>query len=284
LIFIGPIWERSTRTETVSSRGRTWRIDWLRYSSIGDQIVQGWLAVPLDHDMTGAGMLWLPGYSYGTPSPDDSDLVDGVVSFGINVHGHPPDHPYVNPAGKDDYILSGIDDPAIYIYRSIVGHCLCAVDVLEKQPEVTKGLAVAGMSQGGGLALLVASQDKRPLVCCADMPFLADIRSALILSRSPAYRALREHIEINPRSLNTVLLFDPLLHARRITVPTWLSAGGKDPNCKPPTVEAVYRDLAAIDKEYEYFPTAGHVFLPQMNAAYDRLIQKYISGARPEFS
>jgi cephalosporin-C deacetylase len=271
-------WERTSRRKLVVSRGKSWLIDWVRYSSINDQVIHGWLATPYDHSLNGAGFLWLPGYSYGTPPPDDSNLVAGTVTLAINVHGNAADTPYINPAGKDDYILQGIDNPSSYIYRSIVGHCLYAIDVLEAQPEVTRGIGAAGMSQGGGLALLVASQDPRAKICCADMPFLSDIRTALVVSHSPAYRTLKRHTELVPTDLSTILLFDPLFHAHNITVPTWLSAGGKDPACKPITVEAVFNALASEIKEYELFPLAGHVFTPEMNAAYQRLVERYIVG------
>jgi cephalosporin-C deacetylase len=269
-------WERSTRSQIVHSRGRTWRIDWIRYSSIDDLVIQGWLAVPDDHLVNGAGFLWLPGYSYGTPPPDDSNLVEGAVTFAINIHGKAPDEPYVNPAGKNDYILSGIDNLRTYIYRSIAGHCLAAVDVLRQQSEVTAGVGVGGMSQGGGLAIIVAAQDSACGICCADMPFLADIETALKVSHSPAYRALKSRVDADPDVLQTVLLFDSLYHAPSIHVPTWLSAGGKDPACRPVTVRAVY-DVIGIDfKTYHYFPQAGHNFQPEMNEAYKTLIEQHL--------
>jgi len=143
-------------------------------------------------------------------------------------------------------------------------------------PEVTKGMAPIGMSQGGGLALLVASLDRRSKICCADMPFLADIRRALAVSRSGAYRTLKDYVDRYPKSLDTILLFDSLYHADRIAVPTWMSAGGKDPHCRPETVEAVFEKIAARVKHYEYFPTAGHVFMPEMNTAYERMTRDYL--------
>jgi cephalosporin-C deacetylase len=269
-------WDRIERQEIVESRGKSWRIDWIRFSSIGDMVIHGWIATPYDHPTNNTGILWMPGYSFGTPRPDDSNLVSGSVTLAINVHGNLPDAPYVSSAGKEEYILNGIDDPYQYIYRSIVGHCLCAMDVLEQQSEVTAGIVSAGMSQGGGLALIVAAQDRRANICCADMPFLSDIRTALTLSHSPAYRELKSYVKEHPRALDTVLMYDPLFHADLITVPVWISAGGKDPACRPKTVEAVYARIASHDKHYEFFPNAGHVFVPQMNAAYQRMIEQYL--------
>jgi cephalosporin-C deacetylase len=269
-------WDRVERTQLVTSRSKSWRIDWIRFSSVNDIVIEGWLSVPFDHPVIGAGFLWLPGYSYGTPPPDDSNLLAGTVTLAINVHGNQPDAPYVNPAGKSDYILEGIRSPRDYIYRKISGHCLKALDVLLEQEEITHGVGVGGMSQGGGLALIVAAQSQKPKICCADMPFLADIERSLSISRSPAYKTLKEHLTAHPDDLATMLLFDAVLHAPLIDVPTWLSSGGKDPACKPETVESVYEALPTSEKQYVYFPQAGHVFLPEMNAKYQSMVEKYL--------
>lgn len=275
-------WERIPRDQTVSVGEKTWRIDWLRFSSLGDMLIWGWLAVPANHPATRAGFLWLPGYSYGTPPPDETNLVEGVVTLGINVHGNTPDAPYVNPAGSEDYITEGIESETAYIYRKIACHCLRALDILADVSEVdSERVCVGGMSQGGALAIITAAQNRRAKLCFADMPFLCDIPLALTLSRSPAYTTLKRYLDEHPetaeRAVATIALFDPIHHAPSVTVPTWMSAGGRDPASKPATVEAVYRQVAAQVKEYRYFERAGHVFLPEMAAKYTDWIGKYLA-------
>lgn len=274
-------WERIERDETVTVRGKTWRVDWLRFSSIDDMLIWGWLATPADHSANGAGFLWLPGYSYGTPPPDETNLVEGVATLGINVHGNPPDEPYVNPAGKDDYITRGIESPATYILRKIAAHCLRALDILAEQEGVNPDkVCVGGMSQGGALAIIAAALNKRAKLCFADMPFLCDVPLALTLSRSPAYTALKRYLDENPDSaaeaLATIGLFDPMNHAPLVTVPTSMTAGGRDPASKPATIEAVYQKIGAKVKEYRLFESAGHVFLPEMNEKQSEWIAKYL--------
>ncbi|HEX5322702.1 MAG TPA: hypothetical protein VFW40_02870, partial [Capsulimonadaceae bacterium] len=61
-----------------------------------------------------------------------------------------------------------------------------------------------------------------------------------------------------------------------VTVPTWMTAGGRDPASKPATIEAVYERLGAKIKEYRYFENAGHVFLPEMNAKQREWITQYL--------
>jgi cephalosporin-C deacetylase len=274
-------WERIPRDQVVIVRGKSWRVDWLRFSSVDDMLIWGWIAQPSDHPSNGVGFLWLPGYSYGTPSPDETNLVEGVVTFGINVHGNPPDAAYTNPAGKDDYAIKGIESSTTYIFRKISCHCLRALGILAEQEGVDpERLCVGGMSQGGALALIVAAQDKRAKLCFADMPFFCDIPQALKLSRSPAYAGLRKFLVQNPdkadAAMETVELFDPINHAPLITVPTWMSAGGRDPASKAPTIEAVYEKLGTKIKEYRFFESAGHVFLPEMNAKQREWISQYL--------
>lgn len=275
-------WDRIHRDQIVHANGGTWRIDWIRFSSVQDMLVWAWFAVPIDQSSTGVGMLWLPGYSYGTPPPDETCLIPGVCTLGVNVHGNKPDEAYVNPAGKNDYITTNIDDPSGYIYSRIAAHCLRAVDVLSKQAEADdQKLVAAGMSQGGALAVITAAQASAIRLCFADMPFLANIRKSLTSSSSPVYKAFREYACTAPdreKLIDTLSLFDPVRHAPKVRVPTWLSAGGRDPAVKPDSVQAVYDALGAKIRKFEFFPSAGHVFLREMNAAHSLWIKQYLSN------
>ena len=274
-------WDRVWRSETVEANGSVWRVDWIRFSSVHDSLVWAWFAVPHDRTPTGACMLWLPGYSYGTPPPDATNLIPGVSTLCVNVHGRRPDEPYVNPAGKRDYILQDIGDPMLYIYRSISQHCLRAAEVATAQPESAPNrFVVGGMSQGGALAVIVAANTRSPRLCFADMPFLSDVRETLKTSSSPIYRAVRNYCANDFHRANEVAdvlsLFDPLSHAPLVHIPTWLSVGGRDPSVKRSAVEKVYRALGSQIKQFQFYPEAGHVFLPEMNQTHSRWIDEQI--------
>jgi len=272
-------WDRQPRADHVEAHGVRWRCEWIRFSSVGDQLIWGWYCTPEDHPSSRTGVLWLPGYSYGTSPPDHNSLIPGAVVMGINVHGNSPDAPYINPTGVNDYATDGIDDPMRYIYRRIVAHCLRALVVLATQPEVDGNrLVTSGMSQGATLALIVAAQEPDVRICFADMPFLSDIYNTLQSRSGGAYRALSEYVARNPDSdaLETLELFDP-----NITAPVWLSAGGRDPSVKPAAVERVYARLASPYKEFQVFQGAGHEFVPEMNAARFRWLQNWGQLIRP---
>ncbi|HEY3331079.1 MAG TPA: acetylxylan esterase [Capsulimonadaceae bacterium] len=273
-------WDRTSRDQRVTANGGEWRIDWVRLSSVGNTLIWAWLAIPVDRPANKVGMLWLPGYSYGTPPPDATCLIPGVCTMGVNVHGNKPDHAYVNPAGKHDYIVNGIDQPETYIYRAISAHCLRAFAVLAEQPEVRKDcLVAAGMSQGAALAIIVAAQAATSRICFADMPFMANIRVSLSVSSSPVYKAFRSYSAHSGRDadlVDTLSLFDPMRHAPLVDVPTWLTAGGRDPAVKPETVESVYEAIKSSVKQYTFYPSAGHVFLPEMNEAHTTWVHEHI--------
>ena len=181
-------WER---LPNAGGETHTHRVDWLRFSALGDTLIYGWLAVPKHLPAAGnRGYLWLPGYSLGNPPPGPESLYPDTLTLGLNLHGSTPDTPYAHPsASGQDYITQGIESPHTYIYRPIVAHCLRALEVLAGQPEVSPDrLLVGGMSQGGGLALVTAALSPRARLCLADMPWLGALDLALSLLDRAKYR------------------------------------------------------------------------------------------------
>lgn len=281
-------WERVP--DTLATRPGL-RVDWLRFPSLHGREVYGWLAVPENTPPSGnAAYLWLPGYSLGNPPPGPECLYPQTITLGLNVHGNLPNTPYVHPSmqGKD-YITQGIESPETYLFRDIVCHCLRALEVLAQQPEVdARKQVVGGMSQGGGLALITAAlAADQVCLCFADMPWLCDLDRALSLidrarytggRRIPDGRVLIEdyaalHPELREQIFETYRYFDPLSHAADIRCPTQISAGGRDPACRPPTIFAVYNEITA-DKEMLYLPETGHEIVSAMHQAHEKWVNQ----------
>ena len=102
-------WER---LPGAGSETATHTVDWVRFSSLADTLVYGWLAVPknLASAAGSRGYLWLPGYSLGNPPPGPESLYPDTVTLGLNIHGGLPDTPYQHPSVSGvDYITSGIE-------------------------------------------------------------------------------------------------------------------------------------------------------------------------------
>ncbi len=282
-------WER-VPDEAASTPTLT--VDWIKFPSLYGRTVYGWLAVPESVPPTGGrGFLWLPGYSLGNPPPGPECLYPDAVTLGLNLHGNLPNTPYVHPYEQGrEYITQGIESPETYIFRGIVCHCLRALDVLAAQPEVAAGsVMVGGMSQGGGLALVTAAlAAHNTALCLADMPWLCDLDRALSLidrarytngRRVPDGRALIEDYalqnpELREQIFGTYRYFDPLSHAADIRCPTQVSAGGRDPSCRPPTIFAVYNAIPA-PKEMLYLPNTGHEIVPAMHKAHEKWVNQW---------
>ena len=271
----------------------THTVDWVRFSSLEEFLIYGWLAVPKKQleSKERRGYLWLPGYSLGNPPPGPEALYPDTVTLGLNLHGNTPDMPYKHPSlANADYITAGIESPKYYVYRPIIAHCLRALDVLAAQPEVSpERLMVGGMSQGGGLALVTAAVAPQVKLCLADMPWLGALDLALSLLDRDKYRHMNstrypdvrgliaDYAEAHPalaeQVYQTYRYFDPLTHAPEILCPTQVSAGGRDPSCKPPTVYAVYNALVC-EKEMLYLPSTGHEIVPAMHTAHQSWVQR----------
>ncbi len=271
----------------------THTIEWVRFSSLDDILIYGWLAVPkgLASASGSRGYLWLPGYSLGNPPPGLESLYPDSVTLGLNLHGFLPDTPYKHPSlSNDDYITRGIESPQTYIYRSIVGHCLRALEVLAAQPEVSpERLMVGGMSQGGGLALVAAALAPSVKLCLADMPWLCALDLALSLLDRDKYKSAKaarypdgrgliaDYAEAHPERAaqiyQTYAYFDPLSHAANIRCRVDMSAGGRDPSCKPPTIYAVYNELLC-PKKMLFLPSVGHDIVPAMHEAHSKWVQE----------
>ena len=282
-------WER---LPGVGGETETHSVDWVRFSSLGDLVIYGWLAVPKVLPTEGCrGYLWLPGYSLGNPPPGPESLYPGTVTFGINLHGNLPDTPYKHPSLTGaDYITAGIESPQRYIYRNIVGHCLRGLEVLTEMAEVDpQRLIVGGMSQGGGLALVTAALAPAVRLCLADMPWFCALELALSLLDREKYRRLTpqrypdarglvaDFAEAHPEHAAAIYAtfhyFDPLSHAANILCPTQMSAGGRDPSCKPPTIYAVYNELLC-EKEMLFLPSTGHEIVPAMREAHGKWVEQ----------
>lgn len=270
----------------------THTIDWLRFSSLGEMVVYGWLAAPKDLPPgPRRGFLWLPGYSHGNPRPGPECLYPETVTLGLNLHGHPPDAPYDHPSTHNvDYITQGIDSPQTYVYRGIVAHCLRALEVLAGQDDVdARRIIVGGMSQGGGLALIASGLSPSVRLCLADMPWLCSLDIALSLLDRAKYQRLKttrypdargliaDYAEAHPERAAQVYAtyryFDPLSHAPDIRCPTQLTAGGRDPSCKPPTIQAVF-DALTCEKDLMLLPQVGHEIVPAMHAMHLPWVQR----------
>lgn len=159
-------------------------------------------------------------------------------------------------------------------YRDWLTDVLVAVAWGQQQPHVQpQRLAFFGTSQGGGTALLLASlmRDRGVKAVCADEPYLTGFFMMLGNTVPGAYalplNALASVARESPQRLRQAWralgYYDTLSHAHRLTMPTLLTAGGKDISCPLHTIRALFDRLPAqTTRNLTVFADAPHGYMP----------------------
>ncbi|TAE06176.1 MAG: hypothetical protein EAZ95_19305 [Bacteroidetes bacterium] len=178
-----------------------------------------------------------------------------VLSLNIRAHGK-SDSPFV----VKDYhqlITYGLADKDTYFYKGALLDCMRAIDFLASRPEInSEKIGVEGMSQGGGLSLLLAGLDKRISICAPDVPFLCDMET-LVADASWASSELKRYQKTVPNvSLWTLeqnyKYFDTKNVAESITCPVIMSIGLQDWTCPPHTCYATYNKIKSTKAVFLY--------------------------------
>lgn len=172
-----------------------------------------------------------------------------------------------DPAGSGasgaGYMTRGILDPFEYYYRRLFTDGVRAVDAVRALPGIDeKRLNVAGISQGGGIAIAVASLVPDLSAALIDVPFLCNFERALALIDSDPYgeitRYLSVHRDHTERALATLAYFDGATLATRATAPALFSVALMDDTCPPSTVFAAYHAWKGEPKEIVVYPYNRH--------------------------
>jgi cephalosporin-C deacetylase len=209
--------------------GRGQPFDWLTWSAYG--------YAHFVMDTRGQGSGWLNG-----DTPDIEDL---------------PSNPQV-----PGFMTKGILSPATYYYRRVITDAVRAVEAARMHPAVDpERIAVAGMSQGGGIAIAVSGLVRNLRAALPDVPFLCHYRVATEITDRDPYHEITRYCKIHrdkiARVFSTLSYFDCLNFAVRATCPALFSAGLMDDVCPPRTVFAAFNHYAA-EKNIEVYPFNQH--------------------------
>ncbi|WP_309064539.1 acetylxylan esterase [Microbacterium sp.] len=188
-------------------------------------------------DTRGQGASW--GSGGGTPDPHGSDgAAPGVMT-------------------------RGIASPETYYYRRLFTDGVRAVDTAKELPFVDPSrIAVAGVSQGGGISLAVAALHPDAIAVMPDVPFLCHFRRSVELTPQNPFREIERYLAVHrdrvDEVFHTLSYFDGVNFARRIRVPALFSVALMDDVVLPSSVFAAYNHLATTDAEIEVYPFNGH--------------------------
>ncbi|MFN7019481.1 MAG: acetylxylan esterase [Fimbriimonadales bacterium] len=256
----------------------------LRWMGVDQRGREGWYALPRLLQYPLPAVLYLPGYGVGTVPINEHTMFEGMITCSINLHGYAvePNVPYSPELG---YFTRGIQSPQTYIYRRLVQESLLAMRVLAAQAEVdAQRLTAAGLSQGGGLAVMLGAWCKRTKCVVAELPALSYWE--YLLDR-PAWRypikEFSDYIETTGVSREAVLsvlqYYDAVNHAPYVRTPVQLSLALKDPGIRAPVVFSLY-DALPMPKRLLIYEDWGHDWHPEMRPQLEAWVQAHLGRPR----
>ncbi|GAA3452863.1 acetylxylan esterase [Dactylosporangium matsuzakiense] len=257
----------------VSTSLKTLRVYDVRFPGHAEQPVRGWFVTPAGADGPLPCVVEFPGYNGGRGLPEDCLLYAsaGYAHLFIDVRGQgsgwrsgdTEDHePEGTGPQHPGFMTRGILDPEKHFYRRVMTDAVRAVHAARAHPLVDPTrVAVAGVSQGGGLALAVAGLVPDLAAVSADVPFLCDMRRGAERAATGPYLEIGGYLKVHRDRVETVFAtlghFDGVHFARRATAPALFSAALMDTTCPPSTVFGAYHNYAG-PKRIEVYPFNGH--------------------------
>jgi cephalosporin-C deacetylase len=160
------------------------------------------------------------------------------------------------------FMTRGILHPETYFYRRVFVDAVRAIEAARSHPAVDASrVAVAGGSQGGGIALAAAALEPSVKALIADVPFLCHFRRAVTLVGTIPYVEIARYCAVHRDQIsvvfNTLRYFDGIHFATRVRAPALFSVGLMDDICPPSTVFAAYNQLKT-EKQIEVYEFNGH--------------------------
>lgn len=229
-------------------------------------------------------LLLFPGYTAGKGDPEHYAqwISMGISVFAVDVRGQ--GGATGNMLGSSHgmvkgWVTEGILDLEHCYYKAIAVDNLRAMRWALEQPDIDSNrIGVAGGSQGGGLALLVAAFSQQVRCVVADIPNLCHMDYGVLNSTSSLAEIAefcRKFSEHTSTVLKHLSYFDMLNLADRIEAPVLMSVGLKDTVCMPETIFPVFHQIASADKSLEIYPFSGHVVEMEQVRKAHRFIQKH---------
>ena len=180
--------------------------------------------------------------------------------------GHTPDLAGSGPAAPG-VMTRGILDPHEHYYRRLVTDAVRAVEAVRAVPWVDPTrVAVAGISQGGGLALAAGGLVDGLVAVLPDVPFMCHYRRAVAITDAMPHNELTQYLAVHrdheDAVFRTMSYLDGVHFARRATAPALFSVALRDETCPPSTVFAAYNHYAGLRSrpatQIEVYPHNRH--------------------------
>ncbi len=170
--------------------------------------------------------------------------------------GDTPDPHGTSPAFPG-LMTRGALHPADHYYRRVFTDAVHAVEVARGHPRVDPdAVAVAGVSQGAGIAIAAAALSPHVRALSASVPFLCDIQRGAETSERLPYAEVAGYLAIHRDQaellFRTLSYFDGAVLGRWATAPALFSVAMMDSVCPPATVYAAYNAYGGPKSIAEY--------------------------------
>ena len=201
------------------------------------------------------GVLPLAGYATLEIDARGQGTGAGYVGDTADPHGHGPTY-------LGGFMTRGVLDKREYYYRRLYTDAVLAVDAAKVLPGASAGqVAVHGVSQGGGVALAVASLRDDLAAVLADVPFLSDFPRAVTTASTGPYLELVAYLASHRHQVDEVMAtlayFDVATLTAWAQAPALFSVALMDTVCPPSTVYAAYNAYAGT-KQIRTYPFNDH--------------------------
>ena len=231
----------------------------VEFSGFGGHPVKAWFVVPAGQDGPLPTVVEYNGYGGGRGFPHErlAWAAAGYAYLFMDTRGQGSvwgsGGGTADPVGSGPavpgFVTRGIEDPSTYYYRRVFTDAVLAVDAVRSFASVDPDrIAVAGGSQGGGIALAVAGLRDDLVAVLPDVPFLCHFERAVGLTDSDPYneivRYLAVHRDLGEQTFRTLSYFDGVSFAARASAPALFSVALMDPVCPPSTVFAAHNNYA----------------------------------------
>jgi len=244
----------------------------LTFSGFNGEQIRAWVTRPRSENRLPAVIEYV-GYNGGRGLPGEKLgwAASGYVHVLMDTRGQgsgwgsggdTPD-PHGSGPATAGFMTRGISNERDYFYRRVYTDAALLVEQVASMDFVDPTrIALAGASQGGGIAIAAAALAPIAQAVMPEVPFLSHFRRAVEMTGEEPYTEISRYLSVHRDQVesvfNTLSYFDGVNFARRISMPALFSAALMDGIVIPSTIFAAYNHLESVDRSIEVYPFNGH--------------------------